>query len=108
VPVLRPRNRLVIFRLSEEEYQNLKAACVVKEARSLSDFARSAVLGSVDAEEINQESLEKRLSGLGRRLSELEAGIQHILRLLEGMNVREPGDSRKELARRTEGRRQLS
>ncbi len=39
-----PRTRAVIFRLTEEEYASVKAFAKASGARSLSDFARSAVL----------------------------------------------------------------
>lgn len=42
--VFRPRTRLVNFRLSEEEYQQLKESCASSGARSVSDYARAAVL----------------------------------------------------------------
>ena len=44
MPVYRPRTRLVNFRLSEDEYQLLKATCFRSGARSVSDYARTAVL----------------------------------------------------------------
>lgn len=44
MPVYRPRTRLVNFRLSEDEYQSLKETCAQSGARSVSDYARSAVL----------------------------------------------------------------
>jgi hypothetical protein len=44
LPVYRPRTRLVNFRLSEDEYQLLKQTCARSGARSVSDYARSAVL----------------------------------------------------------------
>lgn len=44
MPVFSPRTRLVNFRLSEEEYQELKSSCSRSSARSISDYARAAVL----------------------------------------------------------------
>jgi hypothetical protein len=44
VAVFRPRTRLVNFRLSEDEYQQLKDSCARSGARSVSDYARAAVL----------------------------------------------------------------
>ena len=49
--VLKPRNRLVNFRLTEEEYSALYLASGKSGARSLSDFARSAVLRAMEAVE---------------------------------------------------------
>lgn len=91
--VLRPRNRLVIFRLSEQEYQSLKTACADEEARSVSDFARSAVLRSVETGGHPEKTIESRMAALARRLGELEAGVKRILRLLEGSRVTEAARS---------------
>lgn len=41
--VLRPRKRLVYFRVSEEEFQRLASVCHSAGARSISDLARTAV-----------------------------------------------------------------
>ena len=49
--VLKPRNRLVNFRLTEEEYAALYLASGKSGARSLSDFARSAVLRAMESVE---------------------------------------------------------
>ena len=49
--VLKPRNRLVNFRLTEEEYSALHLASGKSGARSLSDFARSAVLRAMESVE---------------------------------------------------------
>jgi len=87
--VLRPRNRLVIFRLSEQEYQNLKTACAEEQARSVSDFARSAVLRSVEAGTQSERTMEGRVALLASRLADLEAGVKRILRLLEGSRSRD-------------------
>src|ERR1700754_3122277 len=46
--ILKPRNRLVNFRLTEEEFVLLRDACMAQGARSISDFARSAVLRQAD------------------------------------------------------------
>src|SRR5688572_30726776 len=41
--VLRKRNKLVSFRLSEQEYEALQSISVSEGARSISDFARAAL-----------------------------------------------------------------
>ena len=46
--ILKPRNRLVNFRLTEEEFVYLREACMAQGARSISGFARSAVLRQAD------------------------------------------------------------
>lgn len=80
--VLNPRNRLVNFRLSEVEFERLKAACARQGARSISDFARTSVLSNLD------EPLEvalhphSRLSNLDHKVSELEIRVEQLLHLL--------------------------
>ena len=51
-----PRNRIVVFRLSQEEYRNLKNACELRGARSVSDFTRSEILASVGGESLEDQS----------------------------------------------------
>lgn len=70
------RTRAVNFRLSEEEFAELKRACEAEGARSLSDFARTAVwrmiaggLGS-----LSLSAVTDRLDKLQQQLSEL-AGL---------------------------------
>ena len=41
----KPRNKLLIFRLTQDEYQALQSAS--SGARSLSDYARTKLLGSL-------------------------------------------------------------
>ena len=71
MPVLKRRSRIVIFRLTDDEYEQLKAACVDRGARNVSDFARTALLQSVAGKpgELN-DKLEQIESGV-RRVEEL-------------------------------------
>jgi hypothetical protein len=84
--VWKPRNRLVNFRLSEEEFEGLQAACRASGARSLSDFARSAVLQSMErvgeGESVRGEVTLGPLSRLGRTVETLESRVEQILSLL--------------------------
>jgi hypothetical protein len=70
--VLRSRSRLVTFRLDPEEYDALRRVCVSSGARSMSEFAREAVLGSVDAGKASKTSLGGDLVTLTARLNELD------------------------------------
>jgi hypothetical protein len=49
LPVFHPRTRLVNFRVSEDEFVRLKEGCLRAGARSVSDYARAAVLTEVAA-----------------------------------------------------------
>jgi len=74
VPSLKRRNRIVIFRLTEEEYASLKVTCADRGARSVSDFARSALLSSIEAGDRN---------GVSERLTELQSSVRQMSELLE-------------------------
>jgi hypothetical protein len=73
--VLKPRNRLVNFRLSEEEFQSMKNACERSGARSLSDFARGAVLAAM--EQLQQGGGFKADASLGP-LSRLDQAVESL------------------------------
>ncbi|HSW51502.1 MAG TPA: hypothetical protein VLH09_15050 [Bryobacteraceae bacterium] len=83
MPVHRPRTRLVNFRVNEEEYAVLLAACSQNGARSVSDFARLAVMRQAGADDRQATSMQWRLSALGHKMSELECRVLQLLRLLE-------------------------
>lgn len=64
-----PRNRILIFRLTQDEYQALQAAS--SGARSLSEFARAKLMDSLG------------VSPLDAQLSELKHKVSRIEELLE-------------------------
>ena len=70
--ITKPRNRILIFRLTQEEYATLQAASSEKGARSLSEFARAQLFGSLDA------------PALGQQLGELKMTVTRIAQMLEG------------------------
>jgi hypothetical protein len=82
MPVSRPRTRLVNFRVNDEEYAALVAACSQNGARSISDFARLAVLRRAGGG-TRADKMQWRLAALGHKMTELEGRVQHLLRLLE-------------------------
>ena len=67
--VTKPRNRTLIFRLTQEEYQALQDASTG--ARSMSDYARTKLLGSNDPNPFFHD------------LSELKTSVSRIHELLE-------------------------
>lgn len=73
---LKPRNRLVNFRLTEEEYTRLAAVCARKGSPSISDFARAAILRTIEAEAGREGPLDALLAALGDRLSDLERSFR--------------------------------
>ena len=80
-----PRNRLVVFRVSQEELDSLKTACAEKKGRNLSDFTRSELLSFLRAQppdfliqrkldDIERQLAQMRMDFLERPCA-LEAGI---------------------------------
>ena len=54
--VTKPRNKILIFRLTQDEYQALQSASTG--ARSLSDFARTKLLTSLEEPAVDKHLLE--------------------------------------------------
>lgn len=81
--VINPRNRLVNFRLSENEFESLRAACLALGARSISDFARSAVLEKMSQHQPPASDMDnKRVVQLDHKVAELETRVGQLLNLL--------------------------
>jgi len=68
----KPRNRILIFRLTQEEYAALQTASSERGARSLSEFARAQLFGSLEAPALDQQ------------LGELRTTVARIAQMLEG------------------------
>ena len=73
--VTKPRNRCVIFRLTQEEFQYLETVTSASGARSLSEFARLKVLRGAQSAEPSLAEIEKKLDELAGAVQVL----QHIL-----------------------------
>jgi hypothetical protein len=67
--VQKPRNRIVIFRLTEDEYESLQAAS--NGSRSLSEFARGRLMGSL------------RVAPLDAQIDEIKSTVNRLAELLE-------------------------
>lgn len=75
MPVLKRRTRIVIFRLTDEEYEELRAACVDRGARNVSDFARTALMQTVAGER----------EAVTSKLAQIESGVQRLEQLMSGI-----------------------
>ena len=65
-----PRNRILIFRLTQDEYDTLRMASSQRGARSLSESARAKLLASLDAPALDQQitELKSTLTLIAQRL----------------------------------------
>jgi hypothetical protein len=73
-----PRNRVVVFRLAQDEYRKLKEVSVRNGARSLSDFMRSELLAYIHSGTIN-DHLHRRFEALEQRIQELQSTTVSLL-----------------------------
>jgi hypothetical protein len=80
--VLRPRNRLVYFRVSEDEFQQFNQICEAERARSVSDLARYAVQRM-----INDGNGKSRPEDVAAKLQVLEAGICDLSRRVQELTA---------------------
>jgi hypothetical protein len=84
--VFKPRNRLVNFRLSDEEFDKLKALCPMHGARSISDFARSSVLERL--EKVPSQLLETAplpTRPVDDKVVQLEARVDQLMSLMNAV-----------------------
>ena len=91
--VLKRRSKLVSFRLSDEEYEKLRVACVAEGARSISEFARSALQRSVwnQSQSFDLSTAEPVASGtreLIDTMRELNRQISQLVVLAQSASAR--------------------
>jgi hypothetical protein len=82
MPVFKPRDRIVIFRLTQDEYDSLLTVCQKRGARNLTDFTRSEVLASIERE-LQPHGRAGEVSEIDEKLDSLQSSIQYIKTLLE-------------------------
>ncbi len=85
--VWKPRNRLFLIRLTQEEYDNLKTASMDRGARNVSDFARSLLLTAVDKREAEGAG---SLAEVCRTLAGLQ---EEVGRMARRICQRSPGEA---------------
>jgi hypothetical protein len=68
---------MVVFRLSEEEYNSLRSACDAAGGRTLSDFTRSELLTLVQSAAAGS-GIERKFVEIDRKLNVLQTLIKHV------------------------------
>jgi len=79
------RDRLVIFRLSQDEYQLLKDASERNGARNLSDFTRGELLNALNSR-ADGNHVEQTFSSMEQSMAELKATMLRLQSVLEGVS----------------------
>jgi len=69
------RDRVMVFRLSQDEYEHLRSAAEVNGGRSVSDFIRSTLLAQVSPE---HQATPVRLRELEQRVRRLESASMDL------------------------------
>ena len=80
------RTRLVNFRVTDEEFERLKAASSQRHARSLSDFARGVMLAHHDLIDLSGSNDDRMLS-FDRRVTALERSMARLVDALSGAQL---------------------
>jgi DNA-binding transcriptional regulator GbsR (MarR family) len=81
--VLKPRERLVYFRITEDEFHQFASVCEQEGARSISDLARSAVQRLIAEchREREAENLAPKMELLEKLIAEVTCQLQSLARL---------------------------
>ncbi len=77
----RLRSRIVNFRVTDEEFEQLKIASNLQGSRCLSDFARSVMLTTAGAPLVPGGSpapVDSRLQSVEQRLAALESSVARL------------------------------
>ena len=75
MPVLRRKAKIVAFRASADEYDELARSCMEAGARSVAEFVRSAVFDRVRASAGASAGISGDLMTLGKTLRELDDSL---------------------------------
>ena len=80
--VLRPRNRSIYYRVSDDEFSALENLCREGHARSISELSREAVLRYLQGIRRPQpepvEGMEKKLQAFERMVAELQGRLVEL------------------------------
>jgi hypothetical protein len=80
---LNPRNKIVIFRLTVDEFASLKRACAKKGGRNLSEFTRSELLNLLHAQS-EEYLIQTKLDAIELKLTCMHTDMGEMSHLLDG------------------------
>ena len=86
--ILRRRDRIVVFRLSQAEYAKLQSACLERGGASLSDFTRSELLAAIDGHMQRDAGVPGWFSELHQQLFEVRTTLQQMTQVLAFLSER--------------------
>jgi hypothetical protein len=83
MPIIGSRTRLLTIRLTETEYDIVRRVCTNEGIRSLSDFARAAILERTQFAGLEKTSLTGDLNTLGSQLVRVDEAIKSLSSRIE-------------------------
>jgi hypothetical protein len=95
--VLKPRERLVYFRISEDEFHQFVGLCEQEGARSVSDLARSAVQRLIvdGSRQREEKELAPRIELLDKLIAEVKLQLE-VLAAIQGHGAAHPNGASKD------------
>lgn len=87
--MLKLKNRIINFRVTDDELTRLKSASDLHGARCLSDFARTVMLGTATGSAAANEGdgqLEEMIHSLDGRLASVESDLLHVLNVIKTLS----------------------
>lgn len=98
--VLRPRTRVVFFRVSQDEFQQFMHACESSGARSASDFARMAVQRMIAAHDPPESRPAREPDNVDAALKHLAARLDQLSELIRERIGKQEDPRNPEVSRR--------
>ena len=83
------RTRIISFRISDQQHQQLRRLCVEQGFDKISDYARSALLATLE-EGMVPEGESHRVQRLANAVEELRAEVERLTTILDRL----PGQAR--------------
>jgi hypothetical protein len=82
--IIKPKNKMISFRLSDQEYDELRSVCESQGVRSLSDFARLAIEKLIAGGEVGTETgLQSRIEALNSRVQVLDRAVERLAEIVD-------------------------
>ncbi len=78
-----PKSRTISLRLSEQEYEALKATYTAHGARSISDFARTAMQRVISSSASSNGMLELKVQELNGKVTILDSELARLAQMFE-------------------------
>mgnify|MGYP002620854483 FL=1 len=90
---MKNKSRMISFRLSEKEFEALKSLYRAHGARSVSEFARSAMQRMIAETPPDETDLEDRVNEMCGRLQHLDRQVARLYRILNLRNDGQPNSN---------------